>query len=330
MCIDLNSNVLSTMPPYLVGAAPSLSADWLTNPDPDIYTSWEEFAKQLFWDYQMGEAFVLATARYATDWPARFHVVPPFLVNVEMDAGRRRYTIGARDVTDDILHIRYQGSVSDARGHGPLEVGAPRLVAASVLARYATTLVAGGGIPASVLQHPEELTALQSSNLKAQWVQARLSSIGEPAVLSGGVTWQPTQINPKDMALLELSQFTEARIAYLLGVPAFLVGLPAGGDPMTYSNVSSIIDYHWRASLRPKAQHVMPGLSGWALPRGTTVELNRDEYVQPGPLERAQTAQTLHSIVDKQGNPALTVEEIRAAERLDQTVPEDLAQGVLR
>ena len=330
MCIDLNSNVLSTMPPYLVGAAPSLGADWLTNPDPDIYTSWEEFAKQLFWDYQMGEAFVLATARYSTGWPARFHVVPPFLVNAEMDQGRRRYTIGALDVTDDILHIRYQGTVSDARGHGPLEVGAPRLVAASVLTRYATTLVSGGGIPSSVLQHPDELTALQSANLKAQWVQARLSSIGEPAVLSGGVTWQPTQINPKDMALLELSQFTEARIAYLLGVPAFLVGLPAGGDPMTYSNVSSIFDYHWRASLRPKAQHVMPGLSGWALPRGTIVELNRDEYVQPGPLERAQTAQILHGIVDRQGNPALTVEEIRDAERLDNTEPTDIAQGVLR
>ena len=53
------------MPPYLVGASPSLPADWLNNPDPDLYTSWEEFAKQLFWDYQLGEAFVLATARYA-------------------------------------------------------------------------------------------------------------------------------------------------------------------------------------------------------------------------------------------------------------------------
>ena len=71
MCIDLNSSVLSTMPPYLVNAAPTLSADWLRNPDPDLYTSWEEFAKQLFWDYHLGEAFVLATARYATGFPAR-------------------------------------------------------------------------------------------------------------------------------------------------------------------------------------------------------------------------------------------------------------------
>src|SRR5215510_9809989 len=29
ICVDKNANDLSTMPPYLVGAAPSLSTDWL-------------------------------------------------------------------------------------------------------------------------------------------------------------------------------------------------------------------------------------------------------------------------------------------------------------
>src|SRR5262245_43837685 len=116
MCLDLNSSLLATMPPYLVNAAPSLSADWMRNPDPDTYTSWEEFAKTLFWDYQaVGEAFVLATARYATGWPARFHVAPPWTVNVELGRdGRRRYRVGEIDVTADTLHLRYQGSVDGA------------------------------------------------------------------------------------------------------------------------------------------------------------------------------------------------------------------------
>jgi HK97 family phage portal protein len=333
MCIDLNASVLSTMPPYLVDAAPTLNADWLVNPHPDIYTSWEEFAKQVFWDYMaVGEAFIVADSYYATGWPARFHCVPPWTVNVELEQGRRFYSIGKLDVTSAMLHIRYKSSVSDGHGHGPLEAGAARLVAAQVLATYATKLASGGGIPTSVLEHPEELTAEQSALLQAQWVQARLSSIGEPAVLSGGVTWKPTQLNPKDMALLELSQFNESRIANLLGVPPFLVGLPSGGDSMTYSNVTALFDYHWRASLRPKAQSVMSALSGWALPRGTRVELNRDEYVSPGPLERAQTAQILNSIVDQFGNPALSVDEIRQMERLDNSAPAtgDLTSGVLQ
>ena len=53
-CVDLNARVMSIMPPYLVGAAPSLNADWLNNPDPDLYRSWIEFAKQLLWDYPVG------------------------------------------------------------------------------------------------------------------------------------------------------------------------------------------------------------------------------------------------------------------------------------
>ena len=79
---------------------------------------------------------------------------------------------------------------------------------------------------------------------------------------------------------------------------------------MTYQNVQAIFDYHWRAGLRPKAEQVMQGLSQWALPRGTTVELNRDAYVQPDPYTRAQTAE----ILLRAG--VVSVDEIRAAERL--------------
>jgi HK97 family phage portal protein len=332
MCIDLNASVFSEMPPYLVDARTSLNADWLNNPDPDLYTSWEEFAKSLMWDYQAcGEVFVLATSRYATGWPARFHVVPPWFVNVELEEGRRYYSIGSLDVTDDMLHIRYQSTVSDAHGHGPLEAGAARLVAGQVLTRYGTTLASSGGIPSSILQHPEELSAEQAATLQAQWVQARLSTIGEPAVLSGGVTWQATQMNPRDMALVELQQLNDARIAVLLGVPPFIVGLPQQGDPMTYSNVTSVFDFHWRAGLRPKAQMLMGALSQFALPRGVRVEVNRDAYIEPEPLQRAQTAQILAGIVDPvTGQQALTVQEIRAAERLDNSAPADVSQGVLR
>jgi HK97 family phage portal protein len=313
-CLDLNSSVLATMPPYLVGAADGTVASWLTNPNPDAYTSWEEFAKQLFWDYQLGEAFVMATAHYATGFPARFHVVPPWAVNVEIAAGVRTYRIGGLDVTDDMLHIRYQSSVDQAHGHGPLEAGRARVIADRVLSRYAQQFAAAGGVPTSILTHPEELTAQQAAELQAQWVTARSSTLGEPAVLSGGVTYQAIQINPKDMALIELSQLTESRIAVLLGVPPFLMGLPSGGDSMTYSNVTSLFDYHWRAGLRPKAQAVMAALSEWLLPRGTVVEINRDAYVQPEPESRARTAQILNNIVGPEG-PALSVAEIRAAER---------------
>jgi hypothetical protein len=112
----------------------------------------------------------------------------------------------------------------------------------------------------------------------------------------------------------------------MLGVPPFLVGLPSGGDSMTYSNTSQLFDYHWRRGLRPSAQAVMSALSQWLVPRGTIVEVNRDAYIRPDPYARAQTYQILAAIVDPQGNPAITVDEIRQAERLDDRLP----QGALR
>ena len=325
-CLDSNASILSTMPPFLVGAAPSLPADWLNNPDPDQYASWEEFAKQLFWDYQgVGEVFVLATARYSTGWPARFHVVPPWTVNIEIGGdGLRHYDIGGRDVDADILHVRYTSRVGDGHGHGPLEVGGPRLVAAASLARYAQQVAVSGGVPNAVLKHPDNLTAQQSADLQEQWVTARMSTLGLPAVLSGGVEFETIQINPKDMALVELGQWNEARIAVLLAVPPFCVALPSGGDTMTYSNVTSIFDYRWRAGLRPLARTVMAAVSRWALPRGTTLEINRDEFVRPGPLERAQTQQIYHGI------GALSEDEIREQERFGVAAPsESLSDGVM-
>ena len=317
MCLDLNASILSTMPPYLVGAAPSLDAGWMVNPNPDTYASWEEFAKTLFWDYQMGEAFVYCTARYASGWPARFHVVPPWVVQVELDAGIRTYEIGSNSIDPaDILHVRYKSSADRPRGMGPLDAGYGQIVADRVLARYAQSFAQAGGVPSSILTHDDELTAAQAEALQAAWVQARQSSLGEPAVLSGGVSWTPTQMNPRDMALVELADRSRGMIAQMLGVPAPLVGIPVG-DPQTYRNVKNFFDFHWRSGLRPKAQAVMSALSAWALPAGTTVELNRDAYIEPEPLERAQVAQIYNAIRDTPtGPPVLTVAEIREIERM--------------
>jgi HK97 family phage portal protein len=289
--LDLNSSVFASMPPYMVGASPNLPDEWIDNPDPDRYESWADFAHALMWDFQMGEVFVLCTARYGNGWPARFHVVPPWLMTVDLlGDGRRSYTIGyTRIAPGDVLHIRYRSTVDNARGTGPLDAGRSRMLAATVLLRYMTEFIRGGAVPSGVLESEEELSAKQAGDLHDQWIEARMSRLGLPAVLSGGVTWKPTQINALDTALADLAGYNESKIAVLLGVPPFLLGLPSGGDSMTYSNVSSVFDYHWRGGLRPKAQRVMLALSQWLVPRGTGLEVNRDEYVKPGPLERAQT-----------------------------------------
>ncbi|HEY3142145.1 MAG TPA: phage portal protein [Acidimicrobiales bacterium] len=321
--LDLNSSVLSAMPVYRTRSGRVLPpTTWMTNPDPDIYTDWSEFAKQLFWDFQaVGEAFVLPMARAADGWPSTLRVVPPPLMTVEMGGGRRIYKIGSLDVTDEILHIRYKSTTDTARGIGPLESGRARLVQLSVLARYAAEIT-DGAIPKYVLETEQLLTRAQASDLLEQWWASRIRNMGEPwkpAVLSGGVKANPLQLTPQEMALSEQTGYNEARIAVLLGVPPYLLGLPTN-EPMTYSNVTQLFDFHDRRYLKTAATRVMAALSGWALPRGQSVELNRDEYSRPALPERAEAYEKLVAV------GALSSAEIRVMERLtDADLPDEAA-----
>jgi HK97 family phage portal protein len=311
-CLDLNASVLASMPVYKTRNGQVVEAEaWMVNPDPRVYSSWQEFAKSLFWDYQMGEAFVLATDYYSTGFPMYMRVLPPWSVTVDIAGGIRRYKVGTVDITADVLHIRYASSIDQAHGRGPLEVAGARLTAAGVLARYAAEITANGGLPPYTLETDQPLNADAAQEILTAWVAARRSNFGKPAVLDSGVQLKSHQaMSPRDMAMLEIAQFTEARIAVLLGVPPFLVGLPSGGDSMTYSNVSSLFDFHDRASLRPKSSAVMSAISNWALPRGAAIEVNRDEYTRPDMLQRAQAYQILHGI------GALSAEQIASIERL--------------
>jgi phage portal protein BeeE len=97
-------------------------------------------------------------------------------------------------------------------------------------------------------------------------------------------------------------------------VPPTFAALPSG-DSETYKNVSQAFDYHDRLSLRPSASDVMAALSGWALPRGTNVELNRDEYSRPAFAERADAWVKLVAA------GMVSVDEYRAAERFTGEAP---------
>jgi hypothetical protein len=125
-CIDRTATVLSGMPVYRTRSGKVMEpTSWMINPDPSIYSSWHEFAKQMFRDYLMGEVFILPIAPGANGYPLTFRVIPPWMIHVEMRGGVRQYFLGGAggfDVTGEVLHIRYDSSTDQARGRGPLEV----------------------------------------------------------------------------------------------------------------------------------------------------------------------------------------------------------------
>ena len=313
-CIDLNSSVLATMPVYRMRDGRIIdSVSWMSNPDPTIYGSWHEFAKQLFWDFHLGEAFVLPMSHGSDGYPIRFRVIPPWLVNVELSgSGGRVYKIGSLNVTDEILHIRYQGTTDDAHGHGPLETAGARQITIGLLQRYVKNLTETGGVPLYWLGVDRKITESEARDLMDRWIESRAKYAGHPALVSGGATLnQAHSMSAHDLSLLELTQFNEARVAILLGVPPFLVGLPGATGSLTYSNIESLFSFHDRSSLRPKATAVMSSLDSWALPSPQTLEINRDDYTRPSLVDRANAYRTMIEC------GMLTPEEARVMERLD-------------
>jgi len=314
-CLDKNASALSTFPVFRTRDGRVIApTSWMTNPDPSIYSSWEEFAKQLFWDYQLGEVFILRLASFADGFPSRFRVVPAWAIYVEMRNGVRLYRLGGEtgpDITEDILHIRYKSTTDQARGVGPLEAAGGRMLTAGLLAKYTREVVAAGGVVTRTIETEKDLGEDEAQDLISQYLASRVQTPSAPPVFDGGSKLvDHTAVSPKDLTMLELAQFNESRIAVLLGVPPFLVGLPSGGDSMTYSNVSSLFDFHDRQTLRALAGHVMSAISYWGLPSGQKAELNRDEYSRPPFAERADAWVKLHAegLVD--------TETVQRAERL--------------
>jgi HK97 family phage portal protein len=231
-------------------------------------------------------------------------------VNVELRGGRRIYNLGPTDVTNEILHIRYQSNTTDAHGHGPLEMAGARMTLVGLLQKYAQHLTETGGVPVYWIGLKRKITRSEGQDLLADWIESRTKNAGYPAILGGESTLNQAQsMSARDMALLELSHFNESRIAILLGVPPFLVGLPGAAGSLTYSNVESLFDFHDRSSLRPKGNAVMSAMSQWALPSGQAAELNRDDYTRPDFATRATAFKTLIEA------GVLTAEEVRAMER---------------
>lgn len=312
--IDRNATAFGAMPlTPSKGLVRQPAPSWLINPQPQVYASWSEFARQVWWSYQAcGEVFIVATSWFKdSGWPRTFMVLDPWMCTPEIVDGKRTVSINGLDATDDVLHVRYASWPGVARGVGPLDVAGERIAAERALSRYASDLASQGGIPWAVIKSKYRLTPTQIAQLKTQWIEARRSQMGVPAILDQELDLTQLQVTPQQMALAELQTSSEARLSVLLGVPPYLLGLPSAvGSSSPYQNVQDVFEYWWRLTLYPHGGHLMSALALWALPAGTDIRLDAATYTQPGPLERAQ-------YYDYQlRNGVMTVDEVRAAEHL--------------
>lgn len=280
---------------------------------------WAVEVGQICWSLLLrGNAYLLPTGWDWTGYPTTFVVLNPDAVQVTRnDNGRPRYSWRAPDGTDvvlddprtdQLLHIKWQVPPGSFLGVGILDVnGTPgsSLAGAVATEKYSAELMANP-VPPAVLTHPLRLNKTQAEDLQAQWQSSVARARSVPAVLSGGITYSPLNVTPRDVELIESRRYNATSIATLFRVPPYMLG-GSTGDALTYSTVEGEMTRLWAMTLQPMAMRLSRHLEAW-LPAGQRLRFNPDALLRSQTLDRYNA----HKIAIETGIE--TVDEARAIE----------------
>lgn len=236
-----------------------------------------------------------------------------------------RVTIQTNSLATEIEYYMVDGSPVPNSGIGSLVVfngndegllnRAGKTIRTGAELERAAAMYAREPVPSMVLKsNGTALPADRIAKLLDSWGIARRNR--STAFLNADVTMEAVGFDPEKLQLNQARSYVSTELARALGIPAYYVDAETGSS-MTYSNASnqrqSLLDF----SLLPMMTSISERLSmPDFVPQSQRVEYDLSDYLRGSDLERAQIYQILNSIVDANGNPAITVEEIRQSEEM--------------
>jgi phage portal protein BeeE len=236
-----------------------------------------------------------------------------------------RVTIQTNAIASEIEYYMVDGTPVPNSGIGSLVVfngvdegllnRAGRTIRTGAELERAAQMYAREPIPAMVLKsNGTALPADRIAKLLESWGSARRTR--GTAFLNADVELTTVGFDPEKLQLASARSYIATEIARACGIPAYYIDAETGSS-MTYSNAvnqrSTLLDF----SLIPLMTSISERLSmPDFVPSSQVVKYDLSDYLRGSDLERANIYKTLNSIVDSQGNPAITVEEIRQAEEM--------------
>tara|TARA_Y100000114_G_scaffold71941_1_gene65891 strand:- start:284 stop:1357 length:1074 start_codon:yes stop_codon:yes gene_type:complete len=256
-----------------------------------------------------GNAYLLAATRNSLGFVQNVMLLDPEAIQVSTVDGRPQYRT-ARGLLnpEDVLHVRNFTLPGHAVGYGPLDYNRQAIAQSLAADQYAAQAFTTGALPDGVLHSENEITSEQAQDLKAAWIAGNGGRQRGPAVLSGGVKYQPLEFSSVDMELLDSRRYNAEQTCSLFGVPPHLVGVPSQ-DSKTYSNVQQDSQFFVRFTLRPLAIKIEQAMST-LLPRGQQALFDFDSVLRADTRTRYEA----HEIAIRAG--FMTVDEVRAMEGL--------------
>ncbi len=234
-----------------------------------------------------------------------------------------RVTIQTNSLATEIEYYMVDGTPVPNSGIGSLVVfngndegllnRAGKTIRTGAELERAAAMYAREPVPSMVLKsNGTALPADRITKLLDSWGTARRNR--STAFLNADVTMEAVGFDPEKLQLNQARSYVSTELARALGIPAYYVDAETGSS-MTYSNATTqrqtLLDF----SLIPLMTSISERLSmPDFVPQSQRVEYDLSDYLRGSDLERANIYKTLNSIVDAEGNPAITVEEIRQAE----------------
>jgi phage portal protein BeeE len=236
-----------------------------------------------------------------------------------------RVTIQTNSIASEIEYYMVDGTPVPNTGIGSLVVfngndegllnRAGATIRTGAELERAAAMYAREPIPSMVLKsNGTALPADRIAKLLDSWGSARRTR--GTAFLNADVELQTVGFDPEKLQLNQARSYVATELARATGIPAYYVDAETGSS-MTYSNATTqrqtLLDF----SLIPLMTSISERLSmPDFVPSSQEVKYDLSDYLRGSDLERANIYKTLNSIVDSQGNPAITVEEIRQAEEM--------------
>jgi phage portal protein BeeE len=236
-----------------------------------------------------------------------------------------RVTIQTNSLATQIEYYMVDGSPVPNSGIGSLVVfngndegvlnRAGRTIRTGAELERAAAMYAREPIPSMVLKsNGTALPADRIAKLLDSWATARRNR--GTAFLNADVTLETVGFDPEKLQLAAARSYIATEVARACGIPAYYVDAETGSS-MTYSNATTqrqtLLDF----SLIPLMTSVTERLSmPDFIPSTQQVKYDLSDYLRGSDLERANIYKILNSIVDAEGNPAITIDEIRQAEEM--------------
>lgn len=171
--------------------------------------------------------------------------VPSNKVGSYIDHYEYRDALGQMTIVPkaDMVHFR-TGTPDPERpylGLSPLKAVLKEIVADNEATAFATALLKNAGVPGLIITPRDPKFDIDPDTFEAiknEFIQrASGNNRGKPIVMSAGVVVTKLAFSPEEMNLENLHRIPEERVSAVLGIPAIVLGLGAGLDASTYSNL---------------------------------------------------------------------------------------------